>query len=136
MPVNVSRHLEFARHGVRPRGSTFPFIAQVLIYAGCRVMIATTFGVFIRHPGRTVAALSYIGSMMGYGMTATRIFRVQVPIFGASALGIMVTCLLCIESQGMVGGAYAILVGACTSVSGSALVLGRSVFWKSKAMTP
>jgi O-antigen/teichoic acid export membrane protein len=82
------------------------------------------------------AAVSYTSSMLGYGMTAARIFRAQVPIFGGSALGITVTCMLCMKSQGMVAGAYAILVGACISVSGSALVLGRSVFWKSKAMTP
>ena len=65
------------------------------------------------------AAISYVSSMLGYGMTAARIFRAQVPIFAASALGITLPCLLCMKSQDMVAGAYAVLVGGCISVSGS-----------------
>lgn len=78
------------------------------------------------------AAISYMSSMLGYGMTAARVFRPQVPIFATSALGMTLTCLLCIKSEGMIGGAYALVAGACISATGCALVLGKAVAGKAK----
>jgi len=69
------------------------------------------------------AAISYMASMLGYGMTAARIFRAQVPIFAVSALGITLTCLLLIKPYGLIAGAYALAVGAGVAVLGSTAML-------------
>ena len=69
------------------------------------------------------AAISYMGSMLGYGMTAARIFRAQVPIFAVSGLGIALTCLLLLKPYGLVAAAYALAAGAGIAVVGSAAML-------------
>jgi len=69
------------------------------------------------------AAISYMASMLGYGMTAARIFRAQVPLFAASALGIAFTCLLLLKSHGLIAGAYALAVGSGIGLLGTAVIL-------------
>jgi O-antigen/teichoic acid export membrane protein len=58
------------------------------------------------------AGIGYIASFLGYGMTAAQYFRVQMPLFtivtGISAL----VCFLLIPSQGSIGAAIALIVGA------------------------
>jgi NhaP-type Na+/H+ or K+/H+ antiporter len=69
------------------------------------------------------AAISYMGSMLGYGMTAARIFRAQVPLFAASALGIALTCVFFVRPYGMIAAAYALVVGACIAATGAVAIL-------------
>jgi O-antigen/teichoic acid export membrane protein len=69
------------------------------------------------------AAVSYVASMLGYGMTAARIFRAQVPLFATCSLGITMTCTLLMKSEGMMAAAYALLVGSCISVFGGSAIL-------------
>lgn len=58
------------------------------------------------------AGIGYVGSFLGYGMTAAQYFRVQMPLFtivtGISAL----VCFWLIPSQGSIGAAIALIVGA------------------------
>jgi O-antigen/teichoic acid export membrane protein len=58
------------------------------------------------------AGIGYIASFLGYGMTAAQYFRVQMPLFtivtGISAL----VCYWLIPSQGSIGAAIALIVGA------------------------
>jgi O-antigen/teichoic acid export membrane protein len=58
------------------------------------------------------AGIGYIGSFLGYGMTASRYFRVQMPIFitvaGASALA----CFWLLPKYGLLGGAIALNISA------------------------
>jgi O-antigen/teichoic acid export membrane protein len=69
------------------------------------------------------AAISYVKSMLGYGMTAARIFRAQVPLNVACSLGIILTCALLIKSHGMIAGAYALVVGAGIALVGATAIL-------------
>jgi O-antigen/teichoic acid export membrane protein len=58
------------------------------------------------------AGAGYVASFLGYGMTAAQYFRVQMPLFvivtGISAL----VCWWLVPSQGLVGAAIAMIVGA------------------------
>lgn len=69
------------------------------------------------------AAISYMASMLGYGMTAARIFRAQVPLFAASALGIALTCVFFVRPYGMIAAAYALVVGSCIAAIGAVAIL-------------
>jgi O-antigen/teichoic acid export membrane protein len=58
------------------------------------------------------AGIGYVASFLGYGMTAAQYFRVQMPLFtivtGISAL----VCFWLIPTQGSIGAAIALIVGA------------------------
>ena len=67
-------------------------------------------------------AVSYVASMFGYGMTAARKFRVQVPlnigVTGVTALA----CWLLVPRFGLQGAAYALLTAAFISCIGAASI--------------
>jgi len=69
------------------------------------------------------AAISYMKSMLGYAMTAARIFRAQVPLFATCSLGITMTCTLLMKPHGMIAAAYALVVGSCIAAIGAAAIL-------------
>lgn len=79
------------------------------------------------------AAISYIGSMLGYGMAAARIYRAQVPLFATSCLGIAATCALLVKPRGLLGAAFALVVGASITVIGASGIL---MFRSNKASKP
>jgi O-antigen/teichoic acid export membrane protein len=58
------------------------------------------------------AGAGYVASFLGYGMTAAQYFRVQMPLFiivtGISAI----VCWWLVPSQGLIGAAIAMIVGA------------------------
>jgi O-antigen/teichoic acid export membrane protein len=58
------------------------------------------------------AGIGYVASFLGYAMTAAQYFRVQMPLFtvvtGISALA----CFWLIPTQGLVGAAIALIIGA------------------------
>lgn len=68
------------------------------------------------------AGLGYIASFLGYGMTAARHFRAQVPLYGMVTTLTGLACVLFVPSLGLRGAAYALLVGASTSLLGGLLV--------------
>jgi O-antigen/teichoic acid export membrane protein len=69
------------------------------------------------------AAVAYVGSMLGYGMTAARMFRPQVPLFVAATASTVLGCWLLIPRLGLAGSAYAVLIGSLVSCAGSACLL-------------
>lgn len=71
------------------------------------------------------AGVSSIASFLGYGMTAARLFRRQVPVIAASTLATAVSSMLLIPHFTSVGAASAILIGSCVMAvcSGTALFL-------------
>jgi O-antigen/teichoic acid export membrane protein len=69
------------------------------------------------------AAVSYVSSMLSYGMTAARIFRPQVPLFASCGAVILAFCALFIGSYGMIAGAWALLAGQCVAALGAGGVL-------------
>lgn len=69
------------------------------------------------------AGVSAIASFLGYGMTAARCFRMQVPIIGCSTLTTVLFSSILIPRLGSDGAAYALVAGACVQCIGSAAVL-------------
>jgi O-antigen/teichoic acid export membrane protein len=69
-------------------------------------------------------ALGYVGSFVGYGMTAARQFFVQMPLFIVVGLATAAACALLVPDYGLIGAAWAMGVGAFVQLAGSALVIG------------
>ena len=72
------------------------------------------------------AAISYLGSFLGYGLTAARQFKVQAPLILVVSVVTMASSVILVPRHGLVGAAWATVIGAVVQLSGSALVL-RSV---------
>lgn len=77
--------------------------------------------------------LTAVGSFMGYGLTATRSFRIQPVILGTTALTTLVLCVLMIPRLGLNGAALALLCSEIVYAGGNALALRNSLrrSWRS-----
>lgn len=73
------------------------------------------------------AGVYAIASFLGYGMTAARCFRMQVPIMAATAGATVLCSLLLIPRLGAIGAAYALVAGALVQMAGSAAVLNAAM---------
>lgn len=69
------------------------------------------------------AAVAYVASMLGYGMTAARAFRPQVPLFLAATAITALACWFLTPRLGLIGSAYAVLIGSVFSCAGSACLV-------------
>lgn len=67
-------------------------------------------------------AVSYVASMLGYAMTATRKFRPQVPLFAGVIAINALCCWLFVPRVGLHGAAYALLSAAIVSCIGAASI--------------
>ncbi|MEM7130467.1 MAG: oligosaccharide flippase family protein [Chloroflexota bacterium] len=67
--------------------------------------------------------VSYIASFLGYGMTAARHFRIQLPLFAAVAATTTVACWWLIPTHGLIGAAMALLLASGVQVCISVLVI-------------
>ena len=72
-------------------------------------------------------SIGYVGSFLGYGMTAARRFRVQAPLFGALALLNAASCWLLVPRFGLRGAALATVVTALGGLVGSLAVNLRAL---------
>ncbi|MGB7895089.1 MAG: oligosaccharide flippase family protein [Microcoleus sp.] len=63
------------------------------------------------------AAMGYVSSFLGYGMTAARYFRVQMPLFVLVTGSCAIACFWLIPTQGVRGAAIALIVGAIVQAS-------------------
>lgn len=63
------------------------------------------------------AAISYISSFLGQGMTAARYFRVQMPLFALVTSISAIACFWLIPSRGLQGAAMALIVAVIVRVS-------------------
>lgn len=63
------------------------------------------------------AGMGYVSSFLGYGMTAARYFRVQMPLFVLVTGSCAIACFWLIPTQGVRGAAIALIVGAIVQVS-------------------
>jgi len=73
------------------------------------------------------AGVAYVGSSLGYGMTAARRFAVQAPLFLGVAAVTLVASLALIPRFGINGAALAILVASVVQLAGSAAIVARAV---------
>jgi O-antigen/teichoic acid export membrane protein len=62
------------------------------------------------------AGIEYISSFLGYGMTAARYFRIQMPLFTSVSAIASVVCLWLIPLWGLQGAAIALIVAAIVQV--------------------
>ncbi|MDM9385236.1 oligosaccharide flippase family protein [Chlorogloeopsis sp. ULAP01] len=56
------------------------------------------------------AGIGYVSSFMGYGMTAVRYFRIQLPLFAAATTSCAIACLLLVPRLELLGAAIALLI--------------------------
>lgn len=71
--------------------------------------------------------VSYLASFLGYAITATRQFRVQLPLFAIIAVSCLALCYLFIPHFGMVGAAWAILISNLIQLLGTAWLVARAL---------
>jgi O-antigen/teichoic acid export membrane protein len=62
------------------------------------------------------SGIQYVASFLGYGMTAARYFRVQVPLLLTSMICLALACLWLIPTQGLIGAAIALMVAAVVNL--------------------
>lgn len=58
------------------------------------------------------AGIGYMSSFLGYGMTAARYFRIQMPLFALVATTLAIACLWLLPALGLQGAAIALLAAA------------------------
>ena len=72
------------------------------------------------------SGLYYLGSTLGYALTAVRCFNLQLPLFVAAALSTAIGCIVLVPRMGLRGAAMAILISAFLQCAGSAFLLYNS----------
>lgn len=73
------------------------------------------------------AALSYVASFLGFGMTAARRFKAQAPLFAAVTAATIAGSALLIPAYHLLGAAIAITLAALLQVLGSLWVVVRAL---------
>jgi O-antigen/teichoic acid export membrane protein len=73
------------------------------------------------------AAIYNVASLLGYGMTAARYFRPQMPLFAVVAGVVALGCLWLVPRYGVQGAALALVMSALTQLLGSAGVVVRAL---------
>jgi len=69
------------------------------------------------------AGISYVASFLGYGMTAARHFRVQMPLFAVVTATTILAGLWLIPADGLRGAAIALMIAAVVQAGGSLAVI-------------
>ena len=69
------------------------------------------------------AVISYLGSLLGYAMTAARYFRAQLPVFLIATLVTAVGCAILVPRYQLSGAAIAMILAAICQAIGSAAVI-------------
>ena len=69
------------------------------------------------------AGLDYAASIIGYAMTAARVFRSQVPLFAVVCAVTFIGCRLWTGRFGLVGAAFGIILAKSVQLAGSAILL-------------
>jgi len=70
-----------------------------------------------------VAGVSAVALILGFGVTATRRFRSQVPVIGAATLAGFVVAILLVPLHGLFGAAFALLASAMVLILGNGAIL-------------
>jgi hypothetical protein len=74
------------------------------------------------------AGMGYVSSFLGYGMTAARYFRVQMPLFVLVTGSCAMACFWLIPTQGVLGAARALIVGAIVEAVCSLGVIAYAIY--------
>ncbi len=74
------------------------------------------------------AAIGYMSSFLGYGMTAARYFRVQTPLFVIVTATSAMACLWLLPTQGLIGAAKALIFAAIVQAVFSLGVIIHAIY--------
>ena len=74
-----------------------------------------------------VSGINYVASFLGYGMTAARYFRVQMPLFTLVASTSALVCFWLIPSWGLQGAVMALIIAALVSAMFSLGVIFHAI---------
>ena len=77
-----------------------------------------------------------IASFLGYGMTAARHFRIQVPVSGLVLIVALLVSWLLIPSHGMVGAGLALLAAAASRLILQGAVVAYAIVVRSRTQSP
>jgi O-antigen/teichoic acid export membrane protein len=80
------------------------------------------------------ASMGYLCQFVGYGVTAARIFKPQIPLFVVVAATLLLASYLLVPRAGVAGAITAILIAGVVQLIGSFLLLGLSL--RGKAALP
>ncbi|MCP6758886.1 MAG: oligosaccharide flippase family protein [Fischerella sp. CENA71] len=69
------------------------------------------------------AGIRYISSFLGYGMTAARYFRIQIPLFIVVTSISAITCFWLVPKQGLLGAAIALNISAVVQLGFSLAIV-------------
>lgn len=69
------------------------------------------------------AAVGFIGSFLGYGMTAARYLKEQMPLFTLVTLALVAACYVLVPALGLRGAAWASVIEAVLKAFGSGVVV-------------
>jgi O-antigen/teichoic acid export membrane protein len=73
------------------------------------------------------AGIGYPASLLGYGMTAARFLRAQLPVFLTVTLVTAAGCALLVPRHQLSGAAIAMVLAAICQAAGSAVVIGHAL---------
>lgn len=117
-------------------------LAIALILGGAGVLVAVLCGHFLlgliyrsEYAAYTIvfiwlmagAALSNLAAFLGYGLTAARRFRVQMPLLIGESVVVTLACFYLVPAYGLVGAAIACVISKGILIILSAAALGRAL---------
>ncbi len=83
-----------------------------------------------------LAGLQFVGSFLGYAMTAARRYRIQLPLFVATTIVCTAASWLLIPTYGLRGAIWALMASALVQLLGSALIVAAALRPASSAAPP
>jgi O-antigen/teichoic acid export membrane protein len=78
------------------------------------------------------AAISYLASFLGYGLTAARRFKIQAPLLAIVCGSVALTSSFVVPRYGLLGAAWATLAGAAVQLVGSAAAMVHALAQRSE----
>jgi O-antigen/teichoic acid export membrane protein len=80
------------------------------------------------------AGIAYVASFLGYGMTAARYFRIQLPLFALVTAATGMACLLLVPAYGLRGVAVALVISSIVQ-AGCSLAVVAYALWRLRRST-
>ena len=114
-------------------GATLGLLGVVVaIVAGERILALAYGAEYAAHNAILVwlmlaAGLGYVAAFAGYGVTAARYFKAQIPLFAAVVAATAAACWWLVPRYGMLGAALSLLIAALTQLVGAGLILAHAV---------
>jgi O-antigen/teichoic acid export membrane protein len=71
--------------------------------------------------------VSHVAGALGHGMTATRYFAAQVPLFVITTLATALACTWLVPEKGLMGGALAVLFGMIVQLVGGVAIVAHAL---------